>query len=388
MNRLAARPTNYPEVLRTPPRVAYLVPLHRTESSARSSQGGPLEFRTSSTALHPPFDGIKFNTPNSATRLVATWSGFGGEIVRAIRRQRFEIEYCGASHLLIAYDGVVRQQGESALDGVHRSTLRNLTEKLTFVPAGHRFREWQEPRAPGRAIYLYIEPGGPLANPALGCAPIELAPRLFFENAVLRQTALKLASLIEGGPSACPHYAKALGVVLMHELSQIDRGIVQDAPTVKAGLAGWQQRLVVAYIEKHLAEPIPLADLAKLTRLSLYHFCRAFRQSFGVPPHRFHTARRIDRAKALLADPKLSVTDIALDIGFRETSSFSMAFRKLAGRRPTQYRRSLFDRPDTEEGLCGTAATGSRAQRAPIETFHPDSRTRGRSSDTSRGKEQ
>jgi AraC-like DNA-binding protein len=90
-------------------------------------------------------------------------------------------------------------------------------------------------------------------------------------------------------------------------------------------------------------------------------------------------ARRIDRAKALLADPKLSVTDIALDIRFSETSSSSTAFPKLAGRRSTPYRRSLFDRPDTEEGLGGTATMGSRAQRAPFETFRPDSRSRGRS---------
>ena len=56
-----------------------------------------------------------------------------------------------------------------------------------------------------------------------------------------------------------------------------------------------------AYIEEHLAEQIPLKTLAQLVRLSPCYFCRAFKQSFGVPPHRYHSARRIEQAKALLA---------------------------------------------------------------------------------------
>jgi hypothetical protein len=54
-----------------------------------------------------------------------------------------------------------------------------------------------------------------------------------------------------------------------------------------------------------------------------------------------HLHRRAERAKPLLANPALSVTDIALDLGFRDNSSFSTTFRKLVGRAPTDYRRSL-----------------------------------------------
>ena len=364
MNRPAPQPTDKREILRTAPRVAYLVPVRSTENSPRSSGGEPQEIGTCSTAMHPWFGGVKFNTRNSATRLVAAWAGFGGEIVRLVRRARFETEYCGSSHLLIAYEGMVRRRDESVLDGVDRSALHDLTQKLTFVPAGRRLREWQEPRMLRRAIYLYIEPGGPLTNPDLGCAAVELAPRLFFENQVLRQTVLKLASLIESGPSACPLYAKALGVVLTHELSRLDRGLVQDAPLAKAGLADWQRRVVTEYIEEHLGEPIPLADLAELSALSHYHFCQAFRRSFGMPPHRLHVARRIERAKMLFAQSHLSMTDIVLEIGFSKTSSLSTAFRKLTGRTPTQYRRSLFDQPDTDEGIRDAPKMTFRARRA------------------------
>jgi AraC family transcriptional regulator len=67
----------------------------------------------------------------------------------------------------------------------------------------------------------------------------------------------------------------------------------------------------------------------------------AFKQSFGMPPHQYVTSRRIERAKTLLAERELSVTEIGFDVGFSETSSFTAAFRKYTGETPTNYRRSL-----------------------------------------------
>ena len=102
----------------------------------------------------------------------------------------------------------------------------------------------------------------------------------------------------------------------------------------------WQQRIVTGYIEEHLTEAIPLAKLANLVRLSPYYFCRAFRQSLGVPPHRYHINRRIERAKHMLLEREQSVTHIGLALGFGETSSFSAAFRKATGITPTGYQRN------------------------------------------------
>src|SRR6202011_613950 len=76
-------------------------------------------------------------------------------------------------------------------------------------------------------------------------------------------------------------------------------------------------------------------------RLSPYHFCRSFKHSFGMPPHRYHANRRIEQAKRLLANRELSVTAIALDVGFSETSTFTAAFHRLTGQTPSGYRRNL-----------------------------------------------
>lgn len=84
---------------------------------------------------------------------------------------------------------------------------------------------------------------------------------------------------------------KPLGRVLAHELLRLQQGSAPTKQLVRGGLAAWQQRIVTTYIEEHLAEPILLATLAELAGLSTYHFCRAFKQSFGLPPHRYHTSR-------------------------------------------------------------------------------------------------
>jgi AraC family transcriptional regulator len=123
--------------------------------------------------------------------------------------------------------------------------------------------------------------------------------------------------------------------------SCVDAGVPRREALAKGGLAAWQQRVVTAYIEEHLAEPISLATLARLVRLSPYYFCRAFKRSLGLPPHRYHSNRRIERAKLLLAQPAPSVTHIGLVVGYSETSSFTAAFHKATGITPTAYRRTL-----------------------------------------------
>jgi AraC family transcriptional regulator len=136
-------------------------------------------------------------------------------------------------------------------------------------------------------------------------------------------------------------YADALGILLTHELVRVNGDAGLREPVSRGGLAPWQQKRVAAYIEEHVADDIPLATLAELARLSPYHFCRSFKRSFGLPPHRYHASRRIERAKQLLANRELSDTAIGLDVGFSETSTFTAAFHRLTGQTPSCYRRDL-----------------------------------------------
>jgi AraC family transcriptional regulator len=287
-------------------------------------------------ALNPM---VEISPANIVKRRTAAWHGMTAEIVQATSRERIEYRFQAPLHLLAVYERGVRHDGESFVEGLPRSSLRDLRKKLTFVPAGHDYHEWHEPRILGRFAYFYFDPALIPVHPETTFTAF--APRLHFEDAALWDTTLKLTTLIESAEINNRPYMEALGVVLMHELARVSPGTLHAQVPVRGGLAAWQQRAVTAHIEEHLAEQISVATLAQLARLSLYYFCRAFKQSFGIPPHRYHTRRRIERAKALLAEPAPSVTDIGLTVGFNETSSFTAAFRKATGFTPTGYHRSF-----------------------------------------------
>jgi AraC family transcriptional regulator len=277
---------------------------------------------------------------DAVTRRSFAWDGMAIEVVQTLTHETIEFSFRASRHLLVAYEEGIRGNGETLIEGLPRSTLRDVKRKLTFVPAGHEYREWQEPRTRSRIVYLYFDFARMPLDVRTGAPHTPLAPRLFFEDNALWETAVKMAALVESSTEN-RHYCEALGIVLAHELVRRNAGTRRVEPPARGGLAAWQQRIVSAYIEEHIAEQIPLATLAQLARLSRYHFCRAFSQSFGMPPHRYHNARRIERAKTLLAQPTCSITQIALKVGFSETSSFTVAFRKATGSTPTAYHRSL-----------------------------------------------
>jgi AraC family transcriptional regulator len=168
-----------------------------------------------------------------------------------------------------------------------------------------------------------------------------LGPRLLFEDATLWHTALKLKTLVESLALGDRLYFETVGTLLVHEIVRFSLGIRSIQPRVRGGLAPWQQRIVTAYIEEHVNESISLATLAHLVRLSPWHFSRAFKQSFAMPPHRYQTNRRMEHAKLLLTERADSVMEIALTIGFSSPNAFATAFRKATGLAPTEYRRSL-----------------------------------------------
>ena len=113
----------------------------------------------------------------------------------------------------------------------------------------------------------------------------------------------------------------------------------------RGGLSARKQNLVLEVIDAHIAEKISLATLAKVAELSRYHFARVFKQTFGVPSHRYHAARRMERATNLLLQSTLPVTQVALRVGFRETSSFTRAYRRYAGVAPSDRRRGRKSEP-------------------------------------------
>ncbi|GGF18009.1 transcriptional regulator [Aliidongia dinghuensis] len=98
---------------------------------------------------------------------------------------------------------------------------------------------------------------------------------------------------------------------------------------------------VQAYLDEHLAEPVPLARLAEIAQLHPLSLVRAFRRTVGMPPHAYQTARRVAQAQQLLRQG-LAPAAVAFDCGFADQSHLTRAFKRLVGVPPGLYRQGTF----------------------------------------------
>jgi AraC-like DNA-binding protein len=108
----------------------------------------------------------------------------------------------------------------------------------------------------------------------------------------------------------------------------------------RGGLAPWQVRRLTMHIENHLAESLQCEDLARLVGLSLSHFMRAFRESFGCPPHAYLMRRRMEYAQGLMLTTNTPLGQIALECGLADQSHLSRLFQKFVGETPAAWRRA------------------------------------------------
>ncbi len=104
-------------------------------------------------------------------------------------------------------------------------------------------------------------------------------------------------------------------------------------------LAPWRVERATELLRENLDGKVGLADVARACDLSVSHFARSFKATFGVSCHRWLTEQRIERAKALLLNADASLVDIASQAGFADQPALTRAFRRLVGVTPARWRR-------------------------------------------------
>jgi AraC-like DNA-binding protein len=97
---------------------------------------------------------------------------------------------------------------------------------------------------------------------------------------------------------------------------------------------------VLRYMAEHSAAPHTVAGLARMAKLSPYHFLRSFKAVTGVTPHQWLLRARLRAAAEKLAATRTPVTEIALDVGFEDLSNFIRTFRAEFGASPREFRRA------------------------------------------------
>ena len=166
-----------------------------------------------------------------------------------------------------------------------------------------------------------------------------------------------------------PEAARAGAVRLVALLNSRAAG---DPPCLRGGLAPWQQRTVDRYMRQRLDSPLRVRELAEQVSLSVSHFCRAFKESFGTTPH-FHLTRlRLEQAQHLMLMTAEPLSQIALACGMADQAHLSKLFRRTAGETPTCWRRRNLTAAHAAAGGCQRAKQPPMPANARDEpSFHP-----------------
>ena len=262
-----------------------------------------------------------------------SWPGISAEQVRV---DPISYEYAfKASTNFISLMNIHRRDGEIFVEGQKSAAVKDLRNKLTFIPAGTLISGWSELVKSASFTAVYFDQ---MESDEVKLAAVP--PAIAFEDHMLRSVLMGFSTVLRDSSIDIDGYAETLGALLVYELNRLRHQWKQ--PSIhEGGLSPQQVQRVTDYIEGHLNDKITIADLAELVALSRFHFIRAFKKSVGIPPHQFIMRRRVDRAKEMLTDGHFSVTEVALGAGFNGLTQLTRVFRQVVGVTPSTFRRDL-----------------------------------------------
>jgi AraC family transcriptional regulator len=156
----------------------------------------------------------------------------------------------------------------------------------------------------------------------------------------LHSLGLALLPALRNPHSSSQLFVDQLGLGILAHAAHRYGGILAKETSIRGGLAPWQIRRATEFLEANLQANISLSSVAAECELSVSHFARSFRKTFGQSPYRWLIQRRVDTAKTYLLHSHLPIADIALRCGFADQSALNKSFRRLLKQSPGEWRSS------------------------------------------------
>jgi AraC family transcriptional regulator len=198
-------------------------------------------------------------------------------------------------------------------------------------------------RDPGHSLMFYLPRVALNAVAAEAGSPSidELRYRraVGIDDTVARQLLSSVLPAIAQPEHAHPLFLDHVVLAMASHMAYVYGGVSPGRVHHRGGLASWQIKRATEMMSESLTEGPALSQLAEECGLSARHFARAFRESTGVPPHRWLLRHRVQRAQAMLRVQALPLADIALRCGFADQSHFTRVFSREVGLSPGQWRR-------------------------------------------------
>lgn len=136
-------------------------------------------------------------------------------------------------------------------------------------------------------------------------------------------------------------YTQAVATLTATHLVRTYSDRKNSLPIYRGGLGPSREKKIKNYIAEHLSEELSLEELARVAEMSPNYLISLFRQSVGVTPHKYVIQQRLEQARKLIAQSRLTLLEIAGQCGFQDQSQFTTTFRRYFGVTPGQYKRQM-----------------------------------------------
>jgi AraC family transcriptional regulator len=219
--------------------------------------------------------------------------------------------------------------------------------ELAIIPAGTTWRCQSDSLHLQNTLLLFLRPlfvRSAAEEFDSSFNDVALTPQIGFQSRQIRYIAMSLLGELNEANALGRPYADSLATGLALQLIRRYSSL-KDAQIGHGGMAPHRLRKAIGLIDHHLAEEeegrVGLRSVAKEVGMSFFHFSRAFKQAMGMTPTNYIAERRIERAKALMEETDLPISEIALRSGFSSQSHFTTSFRRLSGVTPRSFRKGM-----------------------------------------------
>jgi AraC family transcriptional regulator len=215
------------------------------------------------------------------------------------------------------------------------------TRDLVILPAGHEFVG--RCSGSGQGLWIFLNAESLNFNSRIRTfAQKTRVDYSWVRDRLSRTLASELRNECGSGFPRGSLFLEAACTALLIQLAYVFDKVVPQVEHVGV-LGAPKLELVLEYINAHLDRNVTLAELAALVDLTPRYLCDVFRRTMGRPPHQYQIEQRIERARALLLNPSIALSEIALMVGFSSQSHLNVYFRRVMGVTPARYRAALHE---------------------------------------------
>jgi AraC family transcriptional regulator len=174
-----------------------------------------------------------------------------------------------------------------------------------------------------------------------GAAPVEFHRDNHFVDHRIEHIARALLTESEEGFLSGRLYGESLALALACRLIARFSAQASRPQHFTQGLPRWRLNRALEYIHDQIDHDLTLNDVAQAAGLSEFYFCRLFKQNMAMTPHQYIVQQRLNLARTLLTDPRISIKVICRMVGFSNQGHFSALFKRATGLSPKAYRDAL-----------------------------------------------